>query len=47
MRFVIPLALSVAGTGVTTLACLHRWRLADFARIPATRDPVVFERVSG
>ncbi len=35
------------GTGVTTLACLHRWRLSDFARIPATRDPVVFERVSG
>jgi len=34
-------------TGTTTLACLHRWRLTDFARIPATRDPVVFERVSG
>lgn len=34
-------------TGVTTLACLHRWRLTDFARIPATRDAVVFERVSG
>ncbi len=34
-------------TGVTTIACLHPWRLTDFARIPATRDPVVFERVSG
>lgn len=33
------------GTGVTTLACLHQWRLSDFARIPAVRGNVTFERV--
>ena len=34
------------GTGVTTLACLHQWRLSDFALIPATSEPVVFERTT-
>lgn len=37
------------GTGVTTLACLHRWRLTDFVLIPATPAPATFtfERVPG
>lgn len=37
------------GTGVTTLACLHRWKLTDFALIPATPEPATFrfERVPG
>jgi hypothetical protein len=34
------------GTGVTTLACLHQWRLSDFATIPATGEPVQFERTT-
>lgn len=33
------------GTGVTTLACLHQWRLSDFVRIPAIRGAVTFERL--
>jgi hypothetical protein len=34
------------GTGVTTLACLHQWRLSDFARVPKVRGTATFERVS-
>lgn len=34
------------GTGVTTLACLHTWRLTDFAAVPATGLPVEFVRVT-
>lgn len=34
------------GTGVTTLACLQQWRLSDFATIPATGEPVQFERTT-
>jgi hypothetical protein len=35
------------GTGVTTLACLHQWRLTDFAAVPRTVGTVAFQRVPG
>lgn len=37
---------SAADTGATTLACLHMWPLTAFAKVPAVRGSVSFERVS-
>ncbi len=33
------------GTGVTSLGCVHQWRLSDFVRVPAFSGAVTFERV--
>jgi len=35
------------GTGVTTLACLHQWRLSDFVAVPVQPGAVEFVRLAG
>ncbi|MBG9390212.1 hypothetical protein [Caenimonas aquaedulcis] len=35
------------GSGGTTLACLHTWRLTDFVAVPAQPGTVAFQRVPG